>query len=95
MGEDQAGKMRNRAASRPGINPYTAYSQPRSEDKPGADYDIAGRLDGDVIASYLTLPEAHYLLCGPLAFMADIQTALEARGIPSERIHTESFGPAA
>ena len=87
--------MRNLAASRPGINLYTAYSQPRSEDKPGADYDIAGRLDGDVIAFFLTLPEAHYLLCGPLAFMVDIQTALEARGIPSERIFTKSFGSVA
>jgi ferredoxin-NADP reductase len=26
-------------------------------------------------------------------FMADVQTDLERRGVPAERIHTESFGP--
>jgi ferredoxin-NADP reductase len=25
--------------------------------------------------------------------MADIQTALERRGVPADHIHTESFGP--
>ena len=38
-------------------------------------------------------PDAHYLLCGPTAFMAEIQSALEAGGVPAEFIHAESFGP--
>jgi hypothetical protein len=89
-----AGEMRNLAASRPGINLYIAYSKPRAEDRLGSDYDSEGRVDGDLIASFLALPEAHYLLCGPTAFMAGIQNALETHGIPTEQIHTESFGPA-
>ena len=89
-----AGEMRDLAARRPGINLHIAYSKPRTEDRLGNDYDSAGRVDGDLIASFLALPEAHYLLCGPTAFMAGIQNALETHGIPSEQIHTESFGPA-
>jgi ferredoxin-NADP reductase len=50
-------------------------------------------VDGDLIRSFLNISEAHYLLCGPTAFMADIQGVLEEAGIPPENIHTESFGP--
>lgn len=38
-------------------------------------------------------PAADYMLCGPAAFMSEIQRGLESAGIPSQRIHTESFGP--
>ena len=89
-----ASEMRDLAASRPGINLHIAYSKPLAEDKLGIDYNSKGRIDGDLITSFLALPEAHYLLCGPTAFMANIQNTLEKQGIPSERIHTESFGPA-
>ena len=89
-----ASEIRDLAARRPGINLHIAYSKPLAEDKLGIDYDSEGRIDGDLIASLSALPEAHYLLCGPTAFMANIQNTLEKQGIPSERIHTESFGPA-
>jgi ferredoxin-NADP reductase len=37
--------------------------------------------------------EAHYYLCGPVAFMAALQSDLERRGVRASHIHTESFGP--
>jgi ferredoxin-NADP reductase len=37
---------------------------------------------------------ADFYLCGPIGFMASIQRHLEVRGLPSQRIHTEAFGPA-
>jgi Na+-transporting NADH:ubiquinone oxidoreductase subunit NqrF len=38
------------------------------------------------------LPEDY--LCGPIAFMADLQAELEALGVSPDQIHSESFGPA-
>ena len=37
--------------------------------------------------------EATVFMCGPLPFMRACRTTLMARGIPSERIHYEVFGP--
>ncbi|MGP5124792.1 hemin transporter, partial [Glutamicibacter ardleyensis] len=40
------------------------------------------------------LPEdAEYYLCGPLAFMKLVRSALIARGIPAKDIQYEVFGP--
>ena len=69
------------------------HCRPRPEDRSGQDYDSAGRVDGALLAGLAPGPDAHYLLCGPTAFMAEIQSALEAGGVPAEFIHAESFGP--
>ena len=47
-----------------------------------------------LLANLIEDAEAHYFLCGPTRFMADIQTDLERCGVLAEYIHTESFGPA-
>ncbi len=86
-------EARDLAARRPGITLHVAYSRPRLEDEAGRDYDSAGRVDGALLADLVRDAEAHYFLCGPTGFMAEIQSALEARGVPTEQIHTESFGP--
>ena len=83
------------AGRRAGIRIHIAYSQPGTEDKFEVDYDSEGRVDGALIASLVADLDAHYLMCGPVRFMADIQRDLEGRGIPLEQIHSESFGPAA
>lgn len=88
-----ADEVRALAAARPGIQAHVAYSQPRPQDRLGVDYDSAGRIDGALIASLVSAPEAHYLLCGPVGFMAGVQDALEAQGVSAEQIHRESFGP--
>ncbi len=88
-----AGEMRELAAGHSTINIHIAYSRPLAKDKLGTDYHSEGRVDAGLIRSFMAIPEAHYLLCGPAGFMADIQDALEEHGIPSESIHTESFGP--
>lgn len=86
-------EVRALAADRFETRVHIAYSRPRPKDRAGADYDSQGRVDGDLLASLVGDSDAHYLLCGPVSFMADVQTDLERRGIPSEQIHTESFGP--
>ncbi|MDP7549552.1 MAG: pyridoxamine 5'-phosphate oxidase family protein, partial [Alphaproteobacteria bacterium] len=62
-----ADEMRELAAVRPGINLHIAYSRPLAGDRLGRDYHSEGRIDGDLIRSFMSLPEAHYLLCGPTA----------------------------
>ena len=37
--------------------------------------------------------DATVFMCGPLPFMRAARATLVARGIPSERIHYEVFGP--
>jgi ferredoxin-NADP reductase/predicted pyridoxine 5'-phosphate oxidase superfamily flavin-nucleotide-binding protein len=90
-----AREVRELAARRPGIRVHVAYSQPRTDDEFEVDYDSEGRVDGALLAGLVGEQGAHYLMCGPVRFMADVQTALEGRGVPSDHIHTESFGPVA
>ncbi len=70
-----------------------AYSRPLPDDRAGRDYDAEGRLDGARLAEWLPDPDADFYLCGPAKFMAEVQQSLEARGVASERIHSEAFGP--
>ncbi len=88
-----AREVRDLAARRTGVRVHVAYSRPRPEDEAGVDYDSEGRVDGALLASLIEDVGAHYFLCGPTRFMADIQTDLERRDVPAEHIHTESFGP--
>ena len=81
-------------ADRASFHAHIAYSRPRAEDRIGKDYDSEGRVDGALLARLVPNIEAHYFLCGPTGFMADLQSDLERRKICPERIHTESFGPA-
>ena len=74
---------------------HVAYSRPLPGDELGRDYHSAGRVDGALLETLVPGLEADFYLCGPLGFMAAIQTELEAHGVSTERIHTESFGPAA
>ena len=90
-----AGEVREMAGRLANLRTRVAFSRPRPEDAPGFDYDVTGRLVGALAADFVDHPDAQYYLCGPVAFMADLQSELEARGIAPERVHTESFGPVA
>ena len=85
-----AAEVRALAAGRPGVTVHVAYSRPRPED---SGHDGVGRIDGALLARLVDAPDAHYFLCGPVAFMAAVQGDLERRGVGAERIHSESFGP--
>ncbi|MEL6316448.1 MAG: pyridoxamine 5'-phosphate oxidase family protein [Pseudomonadota bacterium] len=89
-----AEEVRSLAADRPEVELHVAYSRPRPEDRLGESHQSVGRIDGELLTRLARDPSAHYMLCGPLAFMAGVQTQLEALGVPSDHIHTETFGPA-
>ncbi len=88
-----ANEVRNLVADRPNIDLHIAYSRPRPEDEVAEDYDSEGRVNGALLADLVQNVDAHYFLCGPTSFMADVQAELERQNVPADQIHTETFGP--
>lgn len=88
-----AQEVRDIVAGREGFVSHTAYSRPRRDDRIGEHFDSEGRVTGTLLGGLGAPENAHYFLCGPVAFMAGIQADLEHRGVCAERIHTETFGP--
>ena len=89
-----AQEVRDIAYDRPNIRVHVAYSQPRHEDEIGIHYDSEGRITGGLLGGLVKNMEAHYFLCGPTKFMAQVQADLERSKVPIEQIHFETFGPA-
>jgi ferredoxin-NADP reductase/MOSC domain-containing protein YiiM len=77
----------------PGAHRIVCYSRPGPDDRPGRDFDVAGRLDGAVIDGHDVPVDADFYICGPGAFMHDITAALAARGTAPTRVRSEIFGP--
>lgn len=92
-----AEEVRSLVQGRANVTTHVAYSRPRAEDRRGRDFDSEGRVTGELIERVLPMSpgelDADFYLCGPVSFMAAVQTDLERRGVSSERVHTESFGP--
>lgn len=76
------------------IRAVFAYSRPLNSDIRGQHYDSAGRVTAAGIAGLVKGRHAHFFLCGPTGFMADIRSGLESTGIAGDQIHFETFGPA-
>ena len=86
-----ADEVRGLAARAPDARLHVAYSQPRPEDELGRHYDSAGRVDGALLEKLVPRLDADFYLCGPTGFMASVQEQLESRGVPPERIRSETF----
>lgn len=66
------------------------FTKPLETDRLGTDYDAAGRLDANGVRNLL-VDQAEYWICGPAAFIEMVVAALQACGVPSDRIHFEAF----
>jgi ferredoxin-NADP reductase len=77
----------------PHSHSYILYSRPGQEDRPGLDFDAAGRLNVTVLKELGVQREAYFYLCGPAAFLQDLTSGLADWGVTRERVHTEIFGP--
>lgn len=73
----------------------TAYSEPLPGDMLGRDYDVEGWVDLSLLKATLPFDDYDFYLCGPPPFMAALSEGLLGLGVRPERIHSESFGPAA
>ncbi len=69
------------------------YSKPEAGDVAGRDYDVMGRVTAEDVIALGAGADAHYMLCGPSRFLADLDAGLRAVGVPAEHIHVEIFGP--
>jgi ferredoxin-NADP reductase/MOSC domain-containing protein YiiM len=76
----------------PRSHSHICYSSPAPEDRPAVDFDAAGRFDMPMLEKLSVPRDAHFYLCGPTAFMADLTADLAAWGVAPHRIHTEIFG---
>ena len=86
-----ADEVRGLAARAPNVQLRVAYSRPRPDDELGRDYDTAGRVDGALLEKLVPGLDGDFYLCGPTGFMASVQEHLETRGVPPERIRSETF----
>ena len=82
------------AAQHRGLNVQICYSRPGTADAEGRDYQHRGHVDLALLRSTLPLRPFHFYVCGPRQMMETLVPALEDWGVPSERIHYETFGPA-
>lgn len=88
-----ASEVKELAGRRGNVHAHFSYSRPDASDRLGFEFDRVGRVDGQLVNQLVTAPDAHYLLCGPPALMAVVQSELELTGVSMDRVHLESFGP--
>lgn len=74
------------------LSKHVAYSQPSVVEDKGL-YDSEGRLSADQIAAIVPdiANNADVYICGSDAFVADMNDGLVQQGVPSSRIHYETF----
>ena len=87
-----AAETRALLKSLPQGHSHIRYSAPGPEDRPGVDFDCAGRLSVRVLEELGAPREADFYLCGPAPFMSSLTADLMSWGVPSTRLHSENFG---
>lgn len=76
------------------VTALSVIAQPESEKLAGVDFDVAGRIDMDLLKRTLPFDDFDFYLCGPPGFMQAIYDGLRTLRVPDDRIFAESFGPA-
>jgi ferredoxin-NADP reductase/MOSC domain-containing protein YiiM len=71
---------------------HVQYSRPDATDRPGVDFDAAGRLSVAVLEKLGVPREAEFYMCGPAAFLEDFTAGLAGWGVARDHVHTEVFG---
>ncbi len=87
-----AAEVRRLLAALPGARSHIRYSAPDPADRPGVDFDAAGRVSVAVLQQLSVPREADFYLCGPAAFMSELAAGLGGWGVAADRLHTENFG---
>jgi hypothetical protein len=84
------------AAQHSNIRIVVAYSSPKPEDQQheGREYHHTGRVDVQLIKSYLQSTNYQFYICGPPAMMETMNKQLLQWGVAEQDIHSEAFGPA-
>jgi ferredoxin-NADP reductase len=86
-----AARIRQLVQTMPELKVVTLYSRPGPADRPGVDYDRAGRLTFDVIDPNLIRRRARFYMCGPDGMMRALSASLHRAGVPKFEIFQERF----
>jgi ferredoxin-NADP reductase/predicted pyridoxine 5'-phosphate oxidase superfamily flavin-nucleotide-binding protein len=89
-----AGHLRDLAARHDALSLHIRLSDPDESDRAEPVHDSEGRVDVELVKSLLPPDDCDFYLCGPQSFMQSLYDGLSGLGVPAERIHYESFGPA-
>ncbi len=77
------------------IHLHVCYSDPRDGiDECDRHYQHASRVSVDLLRRVLPSNNYDYFICGPPPMMSSLTSDLDDWGVPSSRVHFESFGPA-
>lgn len=77
------------------IHLHVCYSDPRDGiDQSDQHYQHAARVSVDLMKRVLPSNNYDFFICGPPPMMAALTSDLDTWGVPSSRVHYESFGPA-
>ena len=74
---------------------FIVYSKPGPNDRVGGNCDATGHLNLSSLQKLGVPHEAHFYLCGPTMFLADLTADLTTFGVAAAFIHKEVFGPGA
>ena len=78
----------------PGSHSAIAYSKPGLTDRLGDDFNIRGHWNLASLKEFGIPAGADFYVCGPTAFLRDMNRDLMAAGVPQDAIHQEVFGSA-
>jgi ferredoxin-NADP reductase/MOSC domain-containing protein YiiM/ferredoxin len=87
-----AQETRSLLATLPNARSRVWYSQPGPDDHIGTEYDELGHITLEGIAATGAPTDGVFYLCGPTPFMTATRTGLGTVGVPTARVHTETFG---
>ncbi|MCT9113518.1 MOSC and FAD-binding oxidoreductase domain-containing protein [Streptomyces mirabilis] len=87
-----AKESRDLIAALPNAKSTVYYSRPTDTDRQGVDYLEASRLSAEPVRRLGLPTDADAYLCGPVAFMDSLTSALVDCGLDASRVHTEIFG---
>ncbi|WP_415715911.1 pyridoxamine 5'-phosphate oxidase family protein [Roseibium sp.] len=87
-------EVKQLAETNSNIGLHRLFSRPLETDRLGHDFEGPGRISAELLGDLVPHDRAHFVLCGPVGFLADLKAGLDSLGVPEERVHIESFGPA-
>lgn len=87
--------MADKCAKQANLTVVTAYDEPLPQDALGRGSVVRGRVDLALLKATLPFDDYEFYLCGPPPFMSALSDGLLGLGVRPERIHAETFGPAA
>lgn len=90
--EQPFGDWLQEIASRiPGLRMVRVFTRPGPDERPGRDYDHAGRPDITALGLAASTSRPLVYLCGPDSFVAETKAALVGAGLPGFDIFSEVF----